>query len=101
MTKACQGLIAIAIGQRIKELRIIRGWTQRELAVKVGSYKEIVNRLEHGGKGSCPSIKTILKYTKAFQVDPELIIEVIEEQRILSYLGTNQHRISVFRNRSA
>jgi transcriptional regulator with XRE-family HTH domain len=97
--KACQDFFAIAIGKRIKELRTIRGWTQKELAVKVGSYKEIVNRLEHG-KGSNPSIKTILKYAKAFQVTPELIIEVVEEQRLLDFqTQEKQRRVSVLRNK--
>lgn len=97
MKKACQDFFAIAIGKRIKELRTIRGWTQSELAVKVGSYREIVQRLENG-KGSRPSIKTILRYAKAFQVTPELIIEVIEEQRLLAFQPQKkQRRVSAFR----
>jgi transcriptional regulator with XRE-family HTH domain len=82
MPRGCQySSDSIAIGKRIRELREVRGWSQKELAERVGSYRPIVGRIERGKHEQ--STETILLYAKAFGVSPELIIEVIEEARIL------------------
>ena len=83
MARECQrGPDAIAIGNRIRELRQLRGWSQRELAEKLGSHRPIVCRVENGRVG-CQSIDTILRYARAFDVTPELITEVLDEPQLL------------------
>lgn len=68
---------AKAIGDRIRELREIRNWSQSTLARKVGTHREIVGRIENGLHE--PKIKTILRYARAFNVSPELICEVLDD----------------------
>jgi transcriptional regulator with XRE-family HTH domain len=83
MAGDCQPEIAsVAVGKRIRELREIRGWSQAELARRVGTHRPIVGRVERGIHGQ--GTNTILKYAEALQVRPELIVEVIDELKILA-----------------
>jgi transcriptional regulator with XRE-family HTH domain len=65
------------IGARIKELREIKGWSRKELGKRTGSNPNAVGRDERGG---AIGTKRILKYAQAFGVEPELILEVLDEE---------------------
>ncbi len=41
-------LICYAVGHTLRNLRLDRGWSQRELARRIGSHREIVGRVERG-----------------------------------------------------
>lgn len=45
-------------GERLKELREKRGWTQQELATKVGASRNTINRLEIGNR--TPSLALLI-----------------------------------------
>jgi len=80
MPENCQAM-SVAMGKRIRELRKIRGWTQLDLARRLGSHREIVARVERGQHVS--SMDTILRYAQAFGVTPDLITEVVDEEQLL------------------
>ena len=48
------------IGQRIKEFRKKKGWSQQKLAEKSGLYFNTITRIEQG-IGDSPTLKTLLK----------------------------------------
>ena len=56
----------------VKRLRRERGWSQAELAAKVGSHVNHINRVE-GGKYN-PSLDTIIKLANVFEVPVDYLI---------------------------
>lgn len=64
------------LGVRVRELRKIRGWSQRELAVLTDTNEKAVGRDEREGR---IGIKRIGKYATAFGVQPELILEILDD----------------------
>lgn len=51
------------IGQRIRDLRIERGLSQRELADRAKLWQDFISQIETGGKG--PSLDTLNAIAKA------------------------------------
>lgn len=47
-------------GQIIKELRLRRGWSQEELAFRVGATAATISRIETGKHGAVDALKTAL-----------------------------------------
>ncbi len=61
-------------GEKIKELRIERGWTQEELAKRCGySGKSVISKTE--SLGNNVGTKKIAKIAKAFGVSPTSLID--------------------------
>ena len=54
------------LGCRLRELRIQRGLSVRNLAAKIGSHYPIVYRLEAGDK--TPALETLIIYAQALDV---------------------------------
>jgi len=61
------------IGQNIKRRRERHGWTQAELATKVGIHRISLARLEAGGKG--PSWALLERLARAFGVKPGRLLD--------------------------
>lgn len=59
--------VASGLAHQIRALRVQRGWTQKELAEKLGTTQAAVSRLEDASYGR-PSIKTLLDVSAAFDV---------------------------------
>jgi len=58
------------LGRKIKELRVEREWTQRELARRTGLDRGYLAYIESGRVGK-PSADTFLKLARAFRIAPE------------------------------
>jgi len=61
------------IGQNVKRRRERRGWTQAELASKIGIHRISVARLEAGGKG--PSWALLERLARALRVKPGRLLD--------------------------
>lgn len=64
------------LGERIRELRTLCGWSQIELGQRTGSNRHAVSRDERTGQ---IGTKRVLKYAEAFGITSALILEVLEE----------------------
>lgn len=58
--------------ENIKKLRKKRGWSQAELAEKVGTHLTHINRLEKGKYN--PSLDILLKLADAFEVSLDVLV---------------------------
>ncbi len=56
-----------SLGQRIKELRRARGWSQEELAERMESGAKYLSSLERGREN--PTLEMLMKLAKALKVD--------------------------------
>lgn len=55
----------VAFGERVRELRLKRGWTQERLAEEAELNAVQVNHIERGANE--PKLTTILRLTRAFE----------------------------------
>jgi transcriptional regulator with XRE-family HTH domain len=62
----------LAFGNAIRELRGERGWSQEELGHRSGLHRNYVGGIERGELN--PSLTTILKLAKAFDVQPSELL---------------------------
>ena len=65
-----QARSAYEIGRMVRELRVARGLSQRELAARMGTTQSVVGRLEAGG--SRPTIVTLDRVANALGVRLEV-----------------------------
>lgn len=88
------------VGQRLRELRELRGWSQLHLARLTGTARNAVSCDELGRP---ISTKRVLAYAEAFKVKPELILEVIDEPELLEQpevvIQPQRRRVSARRGR--
>jgi transcriptional regulator with XRE-family HTH domain len=69
--------IGIALGARIRELRVARGLSQEELARRLGSHRELVGRVERGVHQV--GIETVNAYARALGVDAFEVALVLDD----------------------
>ena len=55
------------LAESVIRLRVERGWSQKELARKLGIWQANISRLEHGQAN--PTLDTLTKLSKVFGVD--------------------------------
>ena len=65
--------IMVTIGDRIRELRLARKWTQSELADKLGLDRTTISKWERHG-GSEPDADTIKKLADIFEVTSDYLL---------------------------
>lgn len=63
---------------RVKELRVERGWTQEELAEAVGVSRQSINSIERNRY--VPSLPLALLFARVFKVPTDAIFE-LEKKR--------------------
>lgn len=63
----------MTMGQRIKELRLQKGWTQEELGNKLGLQKSAIAKYENGRVSNLKA-STILRMAEAFNVMPSYLM---------------------------
>jgi transcriptional regulator with XRE-family HTH domain len=63
----------VTIGDRIRELRLARKWTQNELADKLGLDRTTISKWERHG-GSEPDTDTIKKLADIFEVTSDYLL---------------------------
>lgn len=61
------------VASNIARLRKERGWTQYDLADKLGRFQPWINRLERGR--AVPTLRTLDELAKVFQVDPIVLLQ--------------------------
>lgn len=61
----------MSIGEKVKELRIKKGWTQKELADKIDRKQNTISYIENGGGAESDTIKAL---TDIFEVSAEYLI---------------------------
>ena len=70
----------MTLSDKIKTLRDKNGFTQSELAKRVGLTRSAVNAWEMGG--AIPSTEIIIKLAKIFRVTTDYLLGVDNEERI-------------------
>ena len=63
----------VTIGERIRELRVARKWTQNDLADKLGLDRTTISKWERQG-GSEPDVATINKLADIFDVNSDYLL---------------------------
>lgn len=66
----------VIFGRRLRELRIARDMTQRQLAEACGSNSPFISNLERGVK--VPSLTTILRLAKALKCQVYNLVETFD-----------------------
>jgi putative transcriptional regulator len=64
-------VISAAITNRVKELRIARGWTQQQLAEAVGVSRQSINSIERDRY--VPSLELALTFARVFGLSTDYI----------------------------
>ena len=70
--------MAPTVKNRIKELRLERGWTQQELADTVGVSRQSINSIE--ANRYIPSLPLALQFARVFRISTDAIF-TLEKQR--------------------
>jgi transcriptional regulator with XRE-family HTH domain len=65
----------ISLARRIAALRADRGWTQQELADRLGISRVAVSHLEASGIASTPGERTIALLAGLFKLEPHELVE--------------------------
>jgi putative transcriptional regulator len=68
--------LAERLANRLRTERELRGWTQAELAARVGVSRKTINTIENGV--FIPSTLIALKIAKSFECSVEALFSVIE-----------------------
>lgn len=70
------------VGDRVKDERARRGWTQRDLAVRSGLGQSYISQLESGRRDN-PTSEVLLKLARAFAIAiDELLLMPAEDNQI-------------------
>jgi transcriptional regulator with XRE-family HTH domain len=68
--------ICEALGVRIRQLRLERGWRQIDLAEETGIHENYVSDLEHGRKEVC--LRTLQTIARAFGLTISDLLKTVE-----------------------
>lgn len=68
--------VIIAFGQRIKELRLERNWSQEFLAEKAGMHRNYIGMIERGERN--PSLSNIERLAQAFGISLSALFQHVE-----------------------
>lgn len=72
--------LAQQLGARIRELRNINGWTQKELAQRIGIHKSVISYFELGER--FPAYDTLLRIADTFKVSTDFLLKGGEVRQI-------------------
>ena len=64
--------LAYELGKRIRGLRLQHGWTQKELAQRIGVHKSVISYFELGER--YPAYDTLLRIADAFHVNTDYLL---------------------------
>jgi XRE family aerobic/anaerobic benzoate catabolism transcriptional regulator len=70
--------ICVALGERIRQLRTVRGWRQIDLAEETGIHENYVSELELGRKEVC--LRTLETLARAFEMSAAELLKGIQGQ---------------------
>ena len=66
------------IAERIRTARVLRGWSQKELAKRAGLHHVMLNRLEKGHKAGVQA-ETIRRLAEALRVSSDYLLGLKEK----------------------
>lgn len=66
-----KGLVCVNVGDRIKRLRLQRGWSQRRLASSVGMNNSVLSRIENNLRPV--ETEELKKFAEAFDVNTDYL----------------------------
>ena len=69
--------IAIVIGEKIKQYRLVNGWTQQELGAKIGISKNAIGNYEKGFRS--PKKDTMFDLANAFNISIDDLFPPIQK----------------------
>lgn len=72
--------LAQQLGSRIRELRVMNGWTQKELAQRIGIHKSVISYFELGER--FPAYDTLLRIADTFKVSTDFLLKGGEARQI-------------------
>ena len=82
-------ILAQELGSRIRELRTINNWTQKELARRIGVHKSVISYFELGER--FPSYDTLLRIADVFKVSTDCLLRGGDAKQInVSELSNEQ-----------
>lgn len=82
------------LADKIIEERKKNGWSQEELASKLGVSRQAVSKWE--SSGSIPDLQRILQMSELFGVTTDYLLkDEIEEERLNEYTETNTIKVSM------
>ena len=85
-------VLAVALGERIRELRNGRGWSQRELARKVGAAsKSVISYYELGER--FPSYETLIRLADVFNVSTDFLLRGTDSDIRIKVGGLNGEQL--------
>ena len=88
----------MSLGARIKELRRQRGFTQRQLAEKVGVDFTYLSKIENDRLEHTPSIKTLQDLARALDVDELELMELANKvPLVLQAIARDKNALRFFR----
>ena len=88
----------MTFGERIRELRAQRNFSQRELAQKVGIDFTYISKMENNKLDHTPSVETIIRLARALETDELELMELANKMPpILEKLAKNQDAMRFFR----
>jgi transcriptional regulator with XRE-family HTH domain len=70
----------LTFGERVARLRTQRGWTQAELAAKVGVRTETMNRIENGVH-TAPRVHVLRALARTLGCTTDYLIGMYEEEK--------------------
>ena len=68
--------IVVPLGERIRELRLKRGWRQIDLAEQTGVHENYVSDLELGRKEIC--LRTLQNVARAFEMKTAELLKTVD-----------------------
>jgi transcriptional regulator with XRE-family HTH domain len=68
--------ICVALGERIRDLRMARGWRQIDLAEQAGFHENYVSNLELGGRDIC--LRKLQSLAHAFDMNIVQLFDGVE-----------------------
>jgi HTH-type transcriptional regulator, competence development regulator len=88
----------MTLGARIKELRHQRGFTQRQLAEKVGVDFTYLSKIENDRLEHTPSIKTLQDLARALEVDELELMQLANKvPPVLQAIARDKNALRFFR----
>jgi transcriptional regulator with XRE-family HTH domain len=88
----------VDLGRRIKELRLERGFTQRQLAERAELDYTYLSKIENGRLEHTPSVRTLRDLARALEVDELELMELADKvPSVLEGIAGNKDALRFFR----
>lgn len=88
--------MSVKIGERLKELRKSKGWTQVQVAAKMGLTDSVISFYERQERA--PSPEVLIKFAELYDVSTDYLlgVETVNDQH-LDVTGLSKREISILK----